>query len=633
MEVPEIPRRYHHDLLLGGLKRFFGDFDAPVLERISGAFDWLELAAGEMLFDEGARGEDMFFLVSGRLRATIGSSGSTPMIVGEMTRGESIGEMALITGEPRTTRVTAVRTSVLVRLSRSAFYQLILEHPDVSIRLMRLLIERLRRAESRQRWVGTRKPEGQPVNITLVPSTPRMDGEGIATDLTTRLSRWGRPLLLTRAIVEARFGGAAVAASREAAPNAYIALTRWLDEEEAQNEFILFVADSEDSAWTRRCLSRADEVLVLADADQPVALHPVESAAVPGKSAFGEAAVRLVLVHGNASAVPHGTSAQLDARNVVHHIHLRKGSARDLDRLARTVSGNSVGLVLSGGAAHGFAHLGVYRALVEAGTNIDCVGGTSMGAAVGSLIALDLNPAEAIQRVRSIVESAPLRDYNLFPLVSLIGGRRLESQLLAAFRSPDGSQLEIEDTWKSFFCVATNYSFAREMVLRRGSLAKLVRASLSIPVFLPPVFHQGDVLIDGALFNNFPTDVMRQSGVGYLIGVDLEKKPFGSVLSQSVPRGWDLLLRRFMRRPGQADRIPSIGGMLYHSPMLASRSRQAQSAALADLLIRPDLSGMRNMDWGALDRAIELGYRAAQTEIKRIAAADPLRFDALHTTH
>lgn len=628
MRALEIHHRYQNDLLLSGLKRFFGDFDAGTLQRIFGAFEWLEVSAGEMVFDEGAPGEDMFFLVSGRLRATVDSSGSRRTVVGEMFRGEAIGEMALITGELRTARVTAVRPSVLVRLSRAAFYELVREHPSVSIRLMRLLIERLRRAESRQSWASARLRAGRPASIVLLPSAPGMDVESIAAELASRLSRWGRSLFLTQAIVRGRFEPA-VAAARETAAGAHIELTRWLDEVEAQHDFLLCVADPEDSAWTRQCLSRADEILVVAGAGLPAALHPVEGAGISGNPGFGEAAVRLVLVHGPGSATPRGTAAQLDARNVVDHVHLREGSARDLDRLARVISGNSVGLVLSGGAAHGFAHLGVYQALVEAGIDIDCVGGTSMGAAVGSLIALDLDPAEAIQKVRRFFHSRPLGDYNLLPFVSLLAGRRLESALLAAYRHPDGSQPGIEDTWKRFFCIATNYSLACEKILQRGPLAQLVRASLSIPVYLPPVFHDREALIDGALFNNFPADVMRQGGIGFVIGVDLAQKPFGSVSAPSAPRGMGLLLRQFTRRRDSDDRIPWIAGMLYHSPMLASRSRQASCAALVDLLIQPDLSSVRSFDWGAMDRTIELGYRAARAQIERVAAADPAQLEAL----
>jgi len=212
----EIRHRYQNDLLLSGLKRFFGDFDAGTLERIFGAFEWLEVSAGEMVFDEGAPGEDMFFLVSGRVRATVDSSGPRRTVVGEMFRGEAIGEMALITGELRTARVTAVRPSVLVRLSRAAFYELVREHPSVSIRLMRLLIERLRRAESRQSWASARLRASRPASIVLLPSTPGMDVESIAAELASRLSRWGRSLFLTQAIVRGRFEPV-VAAARETA--------------------------------------------------------------------------------------------------------------------------------------------------------------------------------------------------------------------------------------------------------------------------------------------------------------------------------------------------------------------------------------------------------------------------------
>lgn len=614
LELIEIQRDYQHDLLLAGLKDFFGDFDDHLLDRVLPRLEWLEVAAGEVIFDAGSAGNELYFVVSGRLRATVRAANGEPRLLGEIMRGETIGEMSVVTGEPRTATITAVRSSVLVRLSREAFETLLAEFPLISVRLTRLIIERLRRSNNAQPL--TRRP----VNIALLPISDGIDVRALGEALAPRMMRFGSVLLLTGESIVDRFGRAALAATRGSA-DLFLGLTRWLDEVETQYDFILYIADDRDSAWTRRCLGHADEVLPVADATRPAALHRLEEALLAAAGGVSSAARRLVLLHPPTTRLPCDTSAWLAPRTLVGHVHLRAGDAGHLDRLARIVTGNASGLVLSGGGARGFAHLGIYRALVEAGIDIDYVGGTSMGAVIGSLIALDLPPAEALERIRTTFRASPVGDLNVLPFVSLVSGKRLDRHLERGYRQIAGHSPDIEDTWKRFFCIATSYSYAREVVIRRGPLAKLVRASVSIPAFLPPVYHDGEALIDGVIFNNFPTDEMTRMGVGRMIGVDFGQDNFGPVTDEAPPSAWRIIASKFGRRD-RALPIPYLGGMIYNAPMLYSESRQQQSSAAVDLLIRPDMRSIGALEWKALDRAVDIGYRCARDYLERCAAAE-----------
>jgi NTE family protein len=181
----------------------------------------------------------------------------------------------------------------------------------------------------------------------------------------------------------------------------------------------------------------------------------------------------------------------------------------------------------------------------------------------------------------------------------------------------------VEDTWRTFFCIAASYSQAAERVIRTGPLAKMVRASLSIPGLLPPVFHQREALMDGGIFNNFPTDVMRRDGAGTIIGVDLQMERFGPTPDIDLPGTFELLRRRNKAGDG---RIPSLGGMLFHVPMLVSASRQREAAHLADLLVRPDLKAVGMLQWEALDRAMVLGY---EHTVQQLAALDSTLLERL----
>ena len=182
-------------------------------------------------------------------------------------------------------------------------------------------------------------------------------------------------------------------------------------------------------------------------------------------------------------------------------MHLRAGNDDHVRRLARLASGHGVGLVLSGGGARGFAHLGALRALRESGVPVDAVGGCSMGAPLAGGIALDLGDAELIALAEQ--QFHRLLDYTV-PVVALLKGQRISKNIDENFGTFD-----IEDLWLPFYCVSTNLTTSRLKVHRRGPSAVAIRASVAIPGVLPPVPFDGDLLVDGGVLNNLPVQVMR----------------------------------------------------------------------------------------------------------------------------
>ena len=155
----------------------------------------------------------------------------------------------------------------------------------------------------------------------------------------------------------------------------------------------------------------------------------------------------LVLLHDG--ELMRGVAARwLDKQPAMAHHHVARAS--DIARVARLLTGRGVGIVLSGGGARGFAHIGIVKALREAGIRIDLVGGTSMGAILGAGVAQRWSIEELTERFRrAFVEAKPLRDYTL-PLVSLVSGRRVTRMLRHAF-----GDLTIEDLPLDFFCVSS----------------------------------------------------------------------------------------------------------------------------------------------------------------------------------
>lgn len=604
----------HRGMLIGGLTSIFGDFNQDMLQHVLPRVEWVELGGGDVLLRQNEVDESLFFVVSGRLRVFTTDADGNRTEIGEIARGETVGEMAFFTGEPRTATVAAVRDSVLARFSKEVFRELLLAYPLVSLNMTRLVIERLKRTTQ------GRPPVAKPVTIGVLAITEGVQPQEFAAALAQRLARFGKTAVVDAAAVDARLGFAAAQAPLQASELARrVAIT--LEQIESEHQYVLFVADATPSEWTRRCTRHCDELLLVADADQPPALHPIETACL-GPDAAERAAInrQLVLLHPDDRLSPTGTGRWLAPRTLAGHVHVRRTLVRDWLRLARLVSGNAVGLVLSGGGARGFAHLGVLKALEEARVDFDLAAGTSIGAVMAAYAAMDMPMTQVIAAARAAFKTNPTGDFNLVPLLSLIGGRRLRQTIDNAVVNSRGQHIDIEDLWKGYFCVSSNYSTAREAVLTRGPLAKSIRASVSIPGALPPVMLDGELHIDGGSFNNFPTDVMMRRGAARIVGVNLLRERDARYALDDVPDGMELL-RDKLRGRGRRYQLPSLTSLLLNTSTMYSYARQQQAQADVDLYFAPDVGRYGMLEWAQFDRIVELGYQHAREQIERAGEA------------
>ena len=171
---------------------------------------------------------------------------------------------------------------------------------------------------------------------------------------------------------------------------------------------------------------------------------------------------------------------------------------------------------------------------------------------------------------------------------------------------------DIEDLWKNYYCIATNYSQAREQPLRSGSLPKALRASTAIPGALPPVILDGDLVCDGGTFNNFPVDVMRKlRGVGQVIGVDLNFKKPRRIEFDEVPGTWTLLRDRLRPRKQRRYKLPTMASYLMNVTILYSMSRQRHAQLQTDLYFNPPLDRVGLLEWKRFDQIVQQGYAHA----------------------
>ncbi len=613
---------HQNELLQRHLRNFLGELEPEALRLLYDKLEWVEIAGGQTLMAQGEPGDSMYLSVSGRLRAYVRDEDGAERMVREMARGQVIGEMSLYMDAPRSATVVAIRDSVLVRLDKAAFTSLLASSAQASIALTRQIIQRLQSAQ-------LRSDLARPVTIALLPVTAGVQAMDIAAPLAAQLVAQLRHMpagcrvcTVDAARIDADLASPGLAQRPADDSDANHRIAQLLDALEAGHDYVLLVGDADATPWTERCSRRCDEMLLLADATQPPALHATETQFLMRRPGRSEAAEILLLLHPADTRCPRGTQAWLARRPVSEHIHIRPALERDMARLARIQSHTAVGLVLAGGGARGCAHLGIVRALEEAGIAVDCVGGTSIGSVMAALVAMDQPAAEITAVARRAFRVNPTGDFNWVPLLSLISGRRLRRVVQRATHELLGFDADVEDLWKNYYCVATNYSRAAEQVLRSGPLQKAMLASIAIPGALPPVLHEGDLLCDGGTFNNFPVDVMRGlRGVGQVIGVDLGFRKPRRIDLDEVPGAWELLRDRLRPAGRRHYKLPSLLSYLMNVTVLYSSSRQRQAQRLTDLFFNPPLPRVGMLQWEKFDSIVQQGHAHGAEVLAALPAA------------
>jgi len=584
------PPRLDLEVLLGRLP-LLGTLAPTVLRQLAGAAQWLSLPGGATLFAAGEPADSLYIVLSGTL-AVLSSEASGPgRIVARLAAGDTVGEMSLICGRARLASVVALRNTELIRLSAEVFNAVLRCDPEAMWRIARLMAVRLEHMNA-----APRPHRRGATTFTVLPQSLEVDFAGFATALVKALAALGRAELVWSVRADTH-------------------TSEWFNSIEAANDFVVYVADPAPSRWTRLCERQADALLLLARADSPAgdwsALHEVDDHGLTSRHR------ELILVHD--ADIETGAAARWlrDLPDIAHH-HVQ--ASADYARLARLLTGHGIGLVLSGGGARGFAHIGALKALHEAGVPIDLVGGTSMGGILGAGVAAHWSVAELTQRFRHyFVDQRPLRDYTL-PFVSLVSGRKVSRLLFEAF-----GDLAIEDLRLQFFCVSSNLTTGHPYVHRHGELWRALRASVSVPGVLPPVIQAGEVLVDGGAMNNLPVDVMQELARGPVIGSDAGADRAFSTRGSTVdvPPPWQLMRWRKTRR-----NLPNIFQILWRSGMVNSTTLSAAQRARTDLLLRPPLADIDMLDWQAFERAIRAGYEYTARQLDALPEDSPIRRSA-----
>lgn len=536
------------------------------LERLAAQVRDATVRAGEWIMREGEAADSMFIVRSGRIDVI--DEGPPELLIRILRRGDILGELALLREGTRSASARARRDAELLELERVDFEALIQEAPSFALGLTRAMGAQL--AASRSPVVAATPPR----TVAVVGLDRGVDVAKVAEGLADAL---------------AAHGSVARLAEGE--------LTTIDQAERDAARVVLRGTSDPDDPWTDLSVREADLVLAL-------------SSGVP-EGPWLERATALqgceLLVLG--PGVSESVLERLQPREA-QVVKAVPDHRQALEVLARRLASRSLGLVLSGGGARAFAHLGVIEELRAAGLEIDRVAGVSLGSLVAAAMAAGYESEVAYEAFRhNFVDTNPSNDF-VPPAYSLIRGGKTRRLLHEAF-----GDLRIEELPKRFFCLSCDLVAREAVVHRAGPVVDAVYPSLAIPGVFPPVVSDGCLLVDGGVLDNLPVTTMARKGEGPVIAVDVTGRSgtFGGAERVAFSR-----LGRPLRRAltGDESAIPRLGETIVRSVTVGSRDTVMAARLHADLMITPRVDGIGLMDWKVLPRVRELGRSAAREALR-----------------
>lgn len=634
--------------------------------HIDFALEWVQVSAGQVIYHQGDESDAIYIVLNGRLRAVLNNEESKEMkVIGEYGQGESVGELEVMTESSRPATLHAIRDTELAKFPRTLFNSLAQEHPGITIKISKIIASRMRALIEDPVFVSGQEKTAAATNtkvssndnlrtVAIVPVTAGVPVVEFGNRLMNALTQIGLHdgvTSLNQASVLNHLGRHAFNKMGK------LKLSQYLADLEEKYGLVLYIADTTvNSAWTQTCISQADCILLVGLADGSPEIGEYERFMLGMKST---ARKELVLLHTDRYTVPGSTRTWLRNRVWIngghHHVQMafsngtipvnqarRTGSTLkqrvqviqaeiqkytsrkvretplysadtpfkgDFHRLARRLCGKSVGLVLGGGGARGIAHIGIIRALEEAGIPIDVIGGTSIGSFIGALYARDADVVPMYGRAKRFAgRMASMWRFALdltYPSASYTTGLEFNRGIFKTF-----GDSQIEDFWLEYYCNTTNISKSRSEIHTSGYAWRYVRASMSLAGLLPPLCDDGSLLLDGGYVDNLTVAHMKSLGTDVIFAVDVgaidddTPQHFGDSLS-----GFWALVNRwnpFSAHPNPPTLSEIQARLAYVSSVDALERAKATPGCL---YMRPPIDAYGTLDFGKFDEIYEVGYK------------------------
>lgn len=561
------------------LLRLFGNLDEGLITQILENGKSLELETGTFLFHQGDKDNSLYIVISGRFRALAKLDDGVLHALGDIGEGEPIGEFALFMAEPRSASVVAIRKSIVLELKESQYLDIVSKHPEFSSKLTRFVVNRLRRNSLQQHLATSAK------NIAVI----NLQSDNDISAYTEAVKNEFESLNVSIQILDHE-------------SHANLETQTMYDTLEEHKGLNFLVCSDADLNWSKLCIIYADLVVLATDFYAESEIQAIEKHLELYSQNILNKKIYLLLLHPEDAKFPENTRRWFVDRKIDLHIHYRKNHDRDIRRFSRILANKAIGLVLGGGGAKGFAHLGVIKALVEEGVAIDFLGGTSAGALYGLTAAFcDFDEYKIDFYSKDSAQSKLTTNDFTFPIVSFMSGKKMSDYLKKMM-----GNTHLEDFWVGSYCVSTNYSNATSRVHDRGLASKQIEASIAIPGIYPPVVIDNQLHVDGGVVDNLPIETMYKYPVSHIIAISLTQLKSQPVDFDETPSALSILWDKIIGK--NKYRLPSITSILVNSLTLNSRQKQEMSKSGVAIYLEMDLKGIGMMDDTKWKEIVQKGH-------------------------
>jgi predicted acylesterase/phospholipase RssA/CRP-like cAMP-binding protein len=555
----------------------FAGLSAAALDDVRRRMRPRQFAAGAALCRVGEPGESLFVIERGLALVTLdapGGKSTSASTVERLRRGDVVGEMALLTGEPRSATVVAAVPTTALELDREGFASVVARHPGVLMNLSRIVSRRLHRATAARR----RPSRGEAVALVV-------DGRG------------------------ASLAGTILAATAAASPAAVAAID--LTGEMTEGPLVRGVDDRSvvgAVALLDDLLPRHGTVVIVAGIGQDhlpalleqadrdiavVALGGAERLAALGRGVVD--GVEVVLVTDG----PAGEVGSVAGTRVIRTC-APDGPAGDVAWIGRHLARTKLGLALGAGGAKGYAHVATIQVLEDAGYTVDYVAGSSIGAMVGAWLALGQNGAAIEATMRGAF--SPEMVAAMFKL-SLSGLSSGQDQMVRVCRETTEDR-SFADLGIPLVAMTVDLDAREPCPITEGAVWEALVAATSLPGMFPPHQRDGRRLVDGLCLVPVPTDAVRAAGADIVVSVNL--------MSRDTLPAWP---GEPVPTPGPARAGVRMLDALLETLDLAQLDASVRHAARADVVVTPRFGPSTWREFDRAERFLAAGRAAAEEQL------------------
>ncbi|CDZ79288.1 NTE family protein RssA [Legionella massiliensis] len=539
----------------------FKNIDEDSLLELTKKFEFVFLEEDVIIFNRGDQADYIYILIEGDLLTYLLDKNNKMHVIGHIKPIKLFGEIGVLSGKSRTLTCKTTSKATLAKLPAKDFNELCNSYPAVMQEILKIIIS------NSQNTIDYISAEFSLNWHVIISSNKQTDLNEFSKVMQANISANLKTKLICSDDINLILHASDTAAK--------------------EYNHLIVVTNSIDILLNKNCFHHIKKIYLLSDSSihdkiDKRTLDVIKNSKFP---------LELILLHSDDVKEPINTCHWLNQNDFLLHHHIRKNNSSDYKKTLRFISGKTNALVLGGGGAKGWFHVGLIKALIEKNIEIDIISGVSAGAIIGACYAIDKDIDSITEKLRYLSRIFyQLTQYrNLaWPLISIFKSSKAIDGLQEIFK-----EKYIEDLWVSFFCISANLSLYKESIHSKGSLVSSLMASNSLPGILPPYIIDKKLHFDGGIINNLPIDIMHN-----LVGS--ESTIIASSLTNlspdkheyDFPKNVNFLhfIREKIRRTKTKTSYPDMKDIFLQSLLLSASLKEKNNSENATILINPSLS-------------------------------------------